>query len=279
MSTRLKETLIVILLAAVGFVGIYTLLASASAQKEPATIAKPNGPGPQRPILDLSGFNPGNLISDAEFFNADAMSEEQVRTFIKDWNDGCESDKEKAPCLSEYREHVPFRQATRFCPYDMPGGDLDAAGIISQAAYACQISPQVLLVTLQKEQGLISASGSQLKEERYSIALGYGCPDGEACDQQFFGFANQIYGAAQQFQRYRVEPWKYQVKAGQNNAIQFHVNPECGSKTIYIENQATAGLYNYTPYQPTADTLAGHRTQCSTWGNMNFYGLYQAWFK
>lgn len=121
MSTRLKETLIVILLAAVGFVGIYTLLASASAQKEPATIAKPNGPGPQRPILDLSGFNPGNLISDAEFFNADAMSEEQVRTFIKDWNDGCESDKEKAPCLSEYREHVPFRQATRFCPYDMPG--------------------------------------------------------------------------------------------------------------------------------------------------------------
>lgn len=240
--------------------------------------AKKNQSAPQAPKLKLEGFTPGNLISDAEFFNADAMSEMQVRTFIQEWNRGCVSNDD-VPCLADYFAEVSARPATRYCPYPLPGGKLDAAGIIFQVSQACQVNPQVLLVTLQKEQGLITASGSKLNAERYQIAMGYGCPDGAFCDKQFYGFENQIYGAAQQFQRYRLQPGLYAIKPGQNNVIYYHPNSECGADVVYVENQATAGLYNYTPYQPNEVTLNGASGNCSTWGNLNFYGLYQAWFK
>lgn len=240
--------------------------------------AQQNQAGPQIPKLKLAGFNPGNLISDAEFFNAGAMSETQVRTFIREWNKGCVAHND-VPCLADYAIDVQPRAATRFCPYPLAGGHLDAAAVIYQVSQACQVNPQVLLVTLQKEQGLITASGSKLNRERYQIAMGYGCPDNALCDKQFHGFENQVYGAAQQFQRYRQQPSLYAVKAAQENAIAYHPDAQCGATTVFVENQATAGLYNYTPYQPSALTLGGGADACSTWGNLNFYGLYQAWFK
>lgn len=233
---------------------------------------------PQAPALDLTGFNPGNLISDEEFYNPAAMSESQVRAFIQKWNTGCESTND-VPCLAEYVQQVEYREPNRFCVNELPGGKLDAASIIYQVAQACEINPAVLLTTLQKEQGLITASGGQLKPERYQIAMGYACPDHSSCDPQFFGFLNQVYGAAQQFQRYRLQPEKYAVKAWENNEIRFHPNAECQARTVYVENQATASLYNYTPYQPNDATLSGYSDACSTWGNLNFYGLYRAWFK
>lgn len=233
---------------------------------------------PVVPKLDLEGFNPGNLISDEEFFDASAMDESQVRAFIRKWNAGCVAQSD-VPCLQDFYEDVPFHASSVYCPFEVEGGWLDAAGIIAQVAWACQINPQVLLVTLQKEQGLLTASGVGLTASRYNTAMGYGCPDGVACDSQFFGFSNQVYGAAQQFQRYRLSPEKYRFRAGQLNDVPFNVASECGGAEVFIENQATAGLYNYTPYQPNGVALNGGRDKCSTWGNMNFYGFYRAWFK
>ena len=46
----------------------------------------------------------------------------------------------------------------------------------------------------------------------------------------------------------------------------------CGTSSVYIQNQATAGLYNYTPYQPNAAALAnlyGTGDSCSAYGNRN----------
>ena len=48
-----------------------------------------------------------------------------------------------------------------------------------------------------------------------------------------------------------------------------------------IKNQATANLYNYTPYQPNRQTLAqpsGPGGDCSTYGNLNFSRIYDRWF-
>jgi hypothetical protein len=50
---------------------------------------------------------------------------------------------------------------------------------------------------------------------------------------------------------------------------------------VRIENQATANLYNYTPYQPNAETLAhpkGPAGSCSTFGNLNFSRIFNTWF-
>ncbi len=37
---------------------------------------------------------------------------------------------------------------------------------------------------------------------RYTLAMGQGCPDTAACDKRYYGFFNQVYGAAWQLKRY-----------------------------------------------------------------------------
>lgn len=235
---------------------------------------------PARPQLDMRGFNVGNLISDEEFFNAQAMNEEEIADFITTWNAGCHTGPDGTACLSDYRENTPTWPADQYCPRSFDGQPaMAASSIIYQVAQACEINPAVLLTTLQKEQGLITASGTTLTASRYQSAMGYACPDGNNCDPKWQGFTRQIYGAAHQFQRYRLEPEEYAIKAGQLNDIAYNVAKECGTAPVYVENQATAGLYNYTPYQPTPATVNGQNEPCSTWGNRNFYGLYQAWFR
>lgn len=236
-------------------------------------------PEPQAPTLNLEGFDAGNLISDEDFFNSTTMSEEDVARFLARWNSGCRPGSSHIPCIVDYREDSPTWTPDTYCPGGFAGQESDtAASIIVKSAHGCNINPQVLLTILQKEQGLITASGERLTQRRYDTAMGYGCPDGADCDPAFFGFARQVYGAARQFQMYRAMPDRYDVVAHRVNTIAYHVNSDCGSSDVFVENQATAGLYNYTPYQPNDVALDGRYDDCSTWGNMNFYGLYHAWF-
>ena len=53
------------------------------------------------------------------------------------------------------------------------------------------------------------------------------------------------------------------------------------SSPVYIQNQATANLYYYTPYQPNAAALRagyGEGDGCSAYGNRNFYQYFTDWF-
>ncbi|MDO5049815.1 MAG: hemagglutinin [Actinomycetaceae bacterium] len=231
------------------------------------------------PQLDMEGFDPGYIVSDEVFFDSETMDQDQITEFIEKWNAGCVAGADGAPCLAQYVEDSTSWTADAFCPGDFVGEPGDSApSIINKAAKACNVNPQVLLTVLQKEQGLITASGHNLSHDDYAIAMGYGCPDGGACDPKYMGFARQIYNAAHQFQMYRVQPHKYDVIAGRENSIAYNPDAECGRGEIFVQNQATAGLYNYTPYQPTEATVKGMPEECSSWGNMNFYGLFRAWF-
>ena len=100
---------------------------------------------------------------------------------------------------------------------------------------------------LQKEQSLLTAPSAS----GYAKATGYACPDTAACDKKYLGFFNQVYRAAWQFREYTLHPdeWRYRIGA---MPIQYHPNAACGASTVRIVNQATANLYNYTPYQPNA---------------------------
>jgi len=66
-----------------------------------------------------------------------------------------------------------------------------------------------------------------------------------------------------------------------NNSIKWSPNDSCGSSTVYIQNLATAALYDYTPYRPNQASLsAGYGTgdSCSSYGNRNFYLYFTDWF-
>src|SRR5690606_7604841 len=73
----------------------------------------------------------------------------------------------------------------------------------------------------------------------------------------------------------------YNYRFERNNTILWHPNTSCGSSTVYISNQATAGLYIYTPYRPNQaalNNLYGTGDSCSSYGNRNFWRMFNDWF-
>ncbi|WP_223695096.1 hypothetical protein [Leifsonia poae] len=229
------------------------------------------------PAVGASGtpaFDAGEIISDDSFFNPNAMTAADIQVFLDDRS--C-TPKDGVPCLARYRIDTPDVAASKDrCTALRGARDEPASSIIARVAQACTISPRVLLVLLQKEQSLLTAPSAS----GYQKATGYACPDTAACDRKYFGFFNQVYRAAWQFREYTVHPadWRYRIGA---NRIQYHPDASCGSSTVRIVNQATANLYNYTPYQPNEETLTrptGPAGSCSTFGNLNFSRLYTEWF-
>lgn len=233
-------------------------------------------PPPAAPRIDFTGFRPGYLISDEVFYNYQSMDLNGIENFIREKNTGCRDGA--SPCLATYRQDTVDVPASERCAGYVGAAGESAATIIYKTAQSCHINPQVLLVLLQKEQGLLTASGSDLTPQRYEIATGFGCPDQQSCDERDFGFATQVYYAAAQFQRYRLHSKFFRIQAGKANNIAFAPDPSCGSQTVFVENQATAGLYNYTPYQPDQGVLTGMPGACSSYGNANFYAIFRAWF-
>jgi len=134
-------------------------------------------------------FDPGYIISDEVFYNSQAMSLEQIRAFIAAQGAACTGDR----CLKNLRLRIPTVQANKYC-LTIPGGTDDAAEVIWKASLACHVNPQVMLVTLQKESGLLNAD--HVEEADYDAAWGWHCPDtgpgGTAsCDPEHAGFFKQ----------------------------------------------------------------------------------------
>ena len=70
-----------------------------------------------------------------------------------------------------------------------------AAELIWDAGQASGLNPQVILVTLQKEQGLISSNVSASRLQRaLNFAMGFDCPDASGCGNLFPGFYYQLFG-------------------------------------------------------------------------------------
>lgn len=242
------------------------LLSAYSLTVAPAETAVAANPG---------DFTAGNIIADSVFFDPALMSATQVQQFLSSQVTDCRSGY---TCLKDFRETTTSRAADSYCRAYTGVANQSSADIIWNVGQACGINPQVLLVLLQKEQSLVTDTWPT--PSQYRIATGYGCPDTAPCDAQFYGFFNQVYKAARQFRVYQTWPEDFNFRPGPA-AIGFNPNGSCGASTVYIENQATAGLYNYTPYQPNAaaiGNLYGTGDGCSSYGNRNFWRLFTDWF-
>lgn len=226
---------------------------------------------------DVDTFNAGNIVSDAVFYDSGSMTEAQIASFLQQKVPNCQSGY---TCLKDFRQATNTRAGDQYCPTPYQGeGNESAARIVFKVAQACGINPQALLVTLQKEQGLVTHTWPS--SWRYTIAMGQGCPDTAACDTRYYGFQNQVYGAARQFKIYAEGRYFTWYAPGKTWNVLFNPNRDCGSSPVYIANKATAGLYYYTPYQPNAAALrAGYGTGdgCSSYGNRNFFNYFTEWF-
>lgn len=229
----------------------------------------------------LEGFDPGMIISDEAFYNSSALSASQIEAFLEERGASCVPAADGTPCLNDYTADTPAVAATSYCAAITAVAGNTSAGIIAAVAQACGINPQVFLVLLQKEQGLVTASGGGLTATRYARATGAGCPDFQNCDSSLGNFFRQIYGAGERFQKYRAHPDSYNHQAGQTEQIAYSPEPSCGAAAVTVRNQATAGLYNYTPFVPNQAALdagAALGDACSAYGNRNFYRYFKLWF-
>ena len=227
-----------------------------------------------------SAFDPGNLISDAEFFRSGSMSAEAIQAFLHERNPDCRSG---FVCMKDYRETTFSRDASVLCKAYQGAENETAAQIIAKVSEACGVSAEALLVLIQKEQSLVTLTAPSTT--RFQKATGYACPDTAPCNAQFFGFYNQVYNAAKQFKRYSNPPGTSRFftwfGVGQTPQIRLHPNAACGTTPVTIRNQATAGLYYYTPYTPNQIAMVNLATagdSCSSYGNRNFWRVYNYWF-
>ncbi|EPR76640.1 N-acetylmuramoyl-L-alanine amidase [Leifsonia rubra CMS 76R] len=233
--------------------------------------------GPATPAAAISGgeFDPGNIISDDEFYNGRAMTETQIQSFLNSQTGILKSLRQN---VSTRPKEVSKTTGNLICEQILGGSNLRASTMIYRAQVSCGISAKVILVTLQKEQGLITRTSPSYHNINY--ALGYGCPDTpQGFSDNYEGFGYQVYTGTRQFKAYKAA--NFAKQPGVHTIAYYPNNSSCGSKSINIRNYATAALYNYTPYVPNAAALAnlgGLGNSCSSYGNRNFWYFYYSWF-
>ncbi|MDI2099417.1 hypothetical protein [Ruicaihuangia caeni] len=230
---------------------------------------------------NAADFDAGYIISDANFYDDDAMTQAEIQAFLEANTGTCRNSN----CLPVLRVDTFDRAANNPCKAYRGAPGESAAAVIFKVQQACNISAKVILVTLHKEQGLIGKTAPTDLELRK--AMGYGCPDTASCDSRYYGFYNQVYNAAWQFGWYRIgystpgSSFYGKYPLGQISQILYHPYNNCGTSGVRVQNFATAALYHYTPYQPNAAALAnlyGVGDTCSSYGNRNFWRMYTDWF-
>lgn len=206
----------------------------------------------------VDGRYNSRIITDDAFVDGFDVTTREIQQFLEKKGENCEGDL----CLKNYQD---------------PDTDTSAARVIREASNEFGIDPRVIVVTLQKENSLITEE--EPEEWQYRTAMGYGCPEGEDCEADFFGFSNQVNLATNLLRAGYdracgdfISHWKWQMNpqwtAG--NVV------EVDGRPTYIGNCATASLYNYTPHR--VDSAWRHVDNQYFYGNYNFVTYMQRWF-
>lgn len=130
------------------------------------------------PRLSGAAFNPNLLIDDALFNQSTSMSAAQIDSFLNGFASSCISPNSgfQAKNPSGYSPSGGFTY----------GSFASAGQVIATSAQVYGLNPRVLLVTLEKEQSLVTGRNNfngycnNGDEHKYAAAVGYGCPDGGA---------------------------------------------------------------------------------------------------
>jgi|GEM_PF-829130 len=248
-----------------------------------------------------AAYNPPNLISDAVFQDAGSMSQPDIQSFLTAQRSGLAGFTDTENCGSPSGAHYSY-----YATYYSCGQNVLASKIIYDASRAYQISPRVLLATMQKEQSLVtdpSPDASQIQ-----CAMGY-----QSCAPAYLGFFNQVDNGTWQFRAYietmsNVSWWGLNGNANYacsdshagippytpgsnsnvdragytpryyypglypNNNVTFYDYQGYAYANFTIANAATAGMYCYTPH-----VYPGSPNNYFS-GSYNFITWFEKWF-
>ncbi len=188
--------------------------------------------------VTTADFNPHFIISDPELQDYNNWTSGDIQNFLDS----------KGSYLRQYK--AP----------DVKGVEKSAAEIIYDSAQTYQINPKFLLVTLQKEQSLITDDTPSSRQLDW--ATGYAVCD--SCSREdpkvakHKGFAKQVDDAA------GIMRWYYDNKERNSIILKKDVPVLIDNKQIIPQSWATAFLYTYTPHEH---------------GNLNFWRIWNTWFE
>lgn len=200
-------------------------------------------------------FNPHYLLSDAQLTEAGSFSRPGIRDFLKSKGSGLAS-----------------------TTLSTENGEKTAGDIIYDVSKMYRISPQFLLVLLQKEQSLVTTAAP--KQTQLDWATGFGvcdsCSKKDPKIQKFKGFFNQVANAAKRFREgyladletrgTTISGWGPGITKNVRCLSYEAARGLCTAGTnvpVTPANKATAALYTYTPHLQ---------------GNANLVRLWEEWF-
>ena len=248
-------------------------------------------------------FDPNNLIADERFADIATLGgAEGIQKFLESKRSVLANTS--ADFVARLREPADVNLKSRL-PDPRPnlGRLRTAAELIYDASTSSGLNSQVVLVTLQKEQTLITGTFSDAALQRaLDRSLGFGCPDEGGCSDIFLGFYHQLFGnfdsedtryigmPASLMRSFNFESGGVRVGRGpltdaSGNAFgngnrtrtarrgdvivlentQGPPNNAPATQSVTLTNFATTALYRYTPHVYN--------------GNFNFHKFFTQWFR
>ncbi|HVV25582.1 MAG TPA: hypothetical protein VHC21_00930 [Candidatus Saccharimonadales bacterium] len=237
-------------------------------------------------------FNANDIMDDSIFNNSGTLAVGNINAFLNQFPSSCISPNNgfSSPDPTGYSPSQGFTY----------GGNVSAGQVISDAAQAYGLNPEVLIATLQKESSVVTGTASY-HCQYINTAMGYGCPDSGSCPTDpatMSGFSKQVIHAAWLFKFGQQRAlgnvgWNVQLSnypaAGDHwdnsddpatcyggPMTQGILSRGCGQAATYFDGYttidgsavhmnsgATAALYWYTPHFS---------------GNQNFFNIFTGWF-
>lgn len=229
-------------------------------------------------------FNPSKLIEDSNFSDTQTFGGALgVQKFLQDKNSVLANTSNDF--LIKLKEPTSVELKTALLDPNPNLGRLrTAAELIWDASVHSGINPQVIIVTLQKEQSLIEGKfPNQARLQRaLDTAMGFACPDSGGCSDLFPGFYYQLFGNYDSSGNRYLGSTKSLMRSfntpngrGPNSSKvgdTIELENTLGDydnilarQSVMLGNKATAALYRYTPHVFN--------------GNYNFWKFFQNWFK
>ncbi len=233
-------------------------------------------------------FNPGKLIDDKVFSDTQTFGgAEGIQKFLVSKNSVLANTSPDFLVKLKEPQATILKQGLED-PQPNLGRLRTAAELIWDASISSGLNPQVLLVTLNKEQSLIEGKfpdDSKL-QRALDYSMGFACPDGGGCGSLFPGFYFQLFGNFDAAGNRYLGAAKSLMKSFNTSGgrgptfkgVAAHVgdvitleNTMGGfdgvepQQSFQISNNATAALYRYTPHVFN--------------GNYNFWRFFNMWFR
>lgn len=235
-----------------------------------------------------SNFDPNRLIDDRVFTDTSTFSSaSKIQSFLEDKGSPLANTDPSFVALLKEPTSTLMKQ-TLEDPNPDSSKPRTAAQIIFDAAKSSGLNPQVILVTLNKEQSLITGRQNSTPEQMQralDFAMGFGCPDSQPCGSIYQGFYAQLFGGFDAENNKYLGAAKslmksYSTPGGRGPFINGSLSkvgdtitlPNTlggyegvqANQTITLGNAATAALYRYTPHVFN--------------GNYNFWRFFNSWF-